>query len=49
MGDQVVYGTLEAYSCKLAGLDKKLSRSLEQEVADSSPQVAGRLDSLFGP
>lgn len=39
VGDQVVYGTLEAYSCKLAGLDKKLSRSLEQEVAESSPQV----------
>lgn len=31
-GEYVVYGDLEAYSCKLAGLDKKLSRSLDQEV-----------------
>ncbi|WIA14578.1 hypothetical protein OEZ86_013063 [Tetradesmus obliquus] len=32
VGEYVVYGDLEAYSCKLAGLDKKLSRSLDQEV-----------------
>lgn len=32
IGDYVVHGCLEAYSCKLAGIDKKLSRSLEQEV-----------------
>lgn len=31
-GEYVVYGDLEAYSCKLAGLDKKLSRSLDAEV-----------------
>mmetsp|Transcript_2943 Transcript_2943/g.6447 ORF Transcript_2943/g.6447 Transcript_2943/m.6447 type:complete len:233 (+) Transcript_2943:170-868(+) len=38
VGDYVVYGNLEAYSCKLAGLDKKLSKSLDQEVQlDSSP------------
>ncbi|KIY96278.1 hypothetical protein MNEG_11685 [Monoraphidium neglectum] len=38
-GDFVVYGDLEAYSCKLAGLDKKLSKSLDTEVqVGSSPQ-----------
>lgn len=38
-GDYVVYGDLEAYSCKLAGLDKKLSKSLDTEVqVGSSPQ-----------
>lgn len=37
-GDYVVYGDLEAFSCKLAGLDKKLSKSLDQEVqVGSSP------------
>jgi len=41
VGDYVVQGQLEAYSCKLAGIDKKLSRSLEQEVVNmmaTSPQ-----------
>eukprot|EP00898_Chlorokybus_atmophyticus_P003364 jgi/Chlat1/4028/Chrsp26S04086 len=42
VGDCLIEGGLEAYSCKLAGIDKKLSRSLEQEVMDSmssaSPQ-----------
>lgn len=48
MGDLVVRGTLEAYSCKLAGLDKKLSRSLEEEVMDScSPLELSR--SPVGP
>lgn len=37
VGDYVVYGNLEAYSCKLAGLDKKLSRSLEQGVDGGTP------------
>lgn len=36
VGDIIVKGELEAYSCKLAGLDKKLSRSLEEEVAAAS-------------
>lgn len=35
-GEYVVYGDLEAYSCKLAGLDKKLSKSLDQEVQSGS-------------
>ncbi|KAF6256138.1 Maf1-domain-containing protein [Scenedesmus sp. NREL 46B-D3] len=53
VGDYVVYGDLEAYSCKLAGLDKKLSRSLDQEVqqvassAGSSPLELSR--SPVGP
>ncbi|GLJ44557.1 hypothetical protein SUGI_0935950 [Cryptomeria japonica] len=34
IGECVLKGVLEAYSCKLAGIDKKLSRSLEQEVLD---------------
>lgn len=52
VGEYVVYGDLEAYSCKLAGLDKKLSKSLEQEVqvgssADGSPLELSR--SPVGP
>jgi len=34
VGDYFVEGVLEAYSCKLAGVDKKLSRSLDQEVQE---------------
>mmetsp|Transcript_4969 Transcript_4969/g.16204 ORF Transcript_4969/g.16204 Transcript_4969/m.16204 type:complete len:244 (+) Transcript_4969:235-966(+) len=40
-GEYVLKGDLEAYSCKLAGVDKKLSRSLDQEVVSAlaeSPQ-----------
>lgn len=48
VGDYVVYGNLEAYSCKLAGLDKKLSKSLDQEVqTGSSPLELSR--SPLGP
>jgi hypothetical protein len=48
VGDYVVHGDLEAYSCKLAGLDKKLSRSLEADVAEgSSPADMGK--SPMGP
>ncbi|KAG0622436.1 hypothetical protein M758_3G097400 [Ceratodon purpureus] len=35
VGGCMIQGVMEAYSCKLAGVDKKLSRSLEQEVVDS--------------
>mmetsp|Transcript_8892 Transcript_8892/g.21906 ORF Transcript_8892/g.21906 Transcript_8892/m.21906 type:complete len:229 (+) Transcript_8892:345-1031(+) len=35
VGDYTVEGKMEAYSCKLAGTDKKLSRSLDQEVEAS--------------
>eukprot|EP00245_Coleochaete_scutata_P004487 TRINITY_DN17178_c0_g1_i1.p1 TRINITY_DN17178_c0_g1~~TRINITY_DN17178_c0_g1_i1.p1 ORF type:complete len:226 (-),score=60.59 TRINITY_DN17178_c0_g1_i1:695-1372(-) len=43
LGDYLIEGVLEAYSCKLAGMDKKLSRSLEQDVVDelaTSPVLA---------
>lgn len=32
VGNYTLHGELEAYSCKLAGVDKKLSKSLDQEV-----------------
>ncbi|KAH7435228.1 hypothetical protein KP509_06G055100 [Ceratopteris richardii] len=35
LGDSLLKGHLEAYSCKGAGLDKKHFRELEQEVIDS--------------
>lgn len=35
LGDCVVQGEIQAYSCKLAGVDKKLSRSLDSEVVGS--------------
>ncbi|KAK3283405.1 hypothetical protein CYMTET_8896 [Cymbomonas tetramitiformis] len=35
VGDYVVEGDIQAYSCKLAGVDKKLSRSLDQEVVST--------------
>uniref|UniRef100_A0A0D6QRF9 Repressor of RNA polymerase III transcription n=1 Tax=Araucaria cunninghamii TaxID=56994 RepID=A0A0D6QRF9_ARACU len=34
LGECILKGSLEAYSCKLAGQDRKLSHSLEQEVLD---------------
>lgn len=43
LGDYVVEGEIQAYSCKLAGVDKKVSRSLDQEVvcslATTPPQL----------
>lgn len=48
VGEHFVHGDLEAYSCKLAGLDKKLSRSLEADVQEaSSPMELGK--SPLGP
>lgn len=48
VGEYLVHGDIEVYSCKLAGLDKKLCRSLEQEVqAGSSPLELSR--SPVGP
>lgn len=32
VGEYVIRGIMECWSCKLAGMDKKLSRSLDQEV-----------------
>mmetsp|Transcript_5214 Transcript_5214/g.23281 ORF Transcript_5214/g.23281 Transcript_5214/m.23281 type:complete len:237 (+) Transcript_5214:184-894(+) len=42
VGDYVIHGQLDAYSCKLAGVDKKLSKSLDAEVVTmmaSSPSA----------
>lgn len=39
VGEVYVRGELEAFSCKLAGLDKKLSKSLEEDVMESSSPV----------
>jgi len=50
--DYAVEGILEAYSCKLAGNDKKLSRSLDQEVAHDlsvSPEGVVLSASPVGP
>ncbi|KXZ42029.1 hypothetical protein GPECTOR_219g465 [Gonium pectorale] len=48
VGEYILQGDLEAYSCKLAGLDKKLSKSLDQEVqTGSSPLELSR--SPVGP
>ncbi|CEF98048.1 Maf1 regulator [Ostreococcus tauri] len=50
VGDYVVSGQVENYSCKLAGTDKKLSRSLDAEVVTamaSSPTTLG--SSPVGP
>ena len=33
-GEVIVEGIIEAYSCKLAGLDKKMSRSLEESYIE---------------
>lgn len=52
VGDYAVEGILEAYSCKLAGSDKKLSRSLDQEVAHDlsvSPEGVVLSASPVGP
>lgn len=49
VGDLIVKGDLEAYSCKLAGLDKKLSRSLEEEVAAGSASPTSLSKSPVGP
>lgn len=47
LGDYVVHGNVEAYSCKLAGLDKKLSRSLEASVVEgSSPDLGSPMGPL---
>lgn len=48
VGEVYVRGEIEAFSCKLAGLDKKLSKSLEEDVMESSsPEQLGK--SPVGP
>jgi len=51
-GDSYIYGRIEAYSCKKAGSDKKLYKSLEQQYQDEiarSPDMAMLSCSPFGP
>lgn len=50
LGECVLTGALEAYSCKLAGVDRKLSRSLEQQVLEYLAQSPDeRSASPMGP
>jgi hypothetical protein len=50
LGECVLKGALEAYSCKLAGIDRKLSRSLEQQVLEYLAQSPDdRSSSPMGP
>mmetsp|Transcript_25022 Transcript_25022/g.75122 ORF Transcript_25022/g.75122 Transcript_25022/m.75122 type:complete len:238 (+) Transcript_25022:197-910(+) len=49
LGDRVVDGRVEAFSCKRAGEDKKLSKQLERQYADelsTSPSSFDRSSSL---
>jgi len=51
-GETVVYGKIEAYSCKRAGSDKKLYKSLEQQYQvelSKSPDAKDFSTSPFGP
>ncbi|KAI9906431.1 hypothetical protein PsorP6_003143 [Peronosclerospora sorghi] len=52
MGDRVLNGKVEVYSCKKAGSDKRLAKSLElyyqQEIEASSPDALGA-SSPLGP
>eukprot|EP00250_Pteridium_aquilinum_P000263 c10290_g1_i3 orf=1-225(-) len=50
LGDSLLKGNLEAYSCKAAGVDKKYSRSLDQEVIESLASSPSNLSvSPLGP
>uniref|UniRef100_A0A7S3QPD8 Repressor of RNA polymerase III transcription n=1 Tax=Dunaliella tertiolecta TaxID=3047 RepID=A0A7S3QPD8_DUNTE len=49
VGDTVIEGDLECYSCKLAGLDKKLSKSLDQEVQSIGTSPLQMSASPVGP
>jgi hypothetical protein len=52
IGDSIIYGRIECYSCKKAGSDKKLYKSLEQQFQDEiarSPDLSALSVSPFGP
>ena len=49
VGDYTVEGEVCSYSCKQAGADKKLSRSLEEDLAASPPSAALLGTSPVGP
>lgn len=46
VGESVVSGDLCLYSCVLAGLDKMLSRSLDEEIQSSSPRTPRNIGPL---
>mmetsp|Transcript_11232 Transcript_11232/g.34530 ORF Transcript_11232/g.34530 Transcript_11232/m.34530 type:complete len:231 (+) Transcript_11232:201-893(+) len=50
LGDRVIDGRVEAFSCKRAGDDKKLSKQLERQYADEASSSPASLDtgSPFG-
>jgi len=51
-GDSRIFGRLEAYSCKRAGSDKKLYKSLEEQYQvqlSKSPDLVEVASSPFGP
>jgi len=43
-GDSVVQGRIEAYSCKRASSDKKLSGQLERKYSDQPPGEGGKIE-----
>lgn len=50
MGDRILNGRIEAFSCKRAGEDKKLARSLEQAYVEEMASSASNLGtSPLGP
>ena len=44
LGDRVIDGRVEAFSCKRAGDDKKLSKQLERQYADEASSSPASLD-----
>ena len=48
MTDCVVQGDLEVFSCKLIGLDKALSQSLENELLDTL-NMSSPVEMAFSP
>lgn len=51
IGESILYGRVEAYSCKMIGTDRKLQMALEQSIQDQlgSPNSERLSVSPFGP
>lgn len=51
IGESILYGRVEAYSCKMTGTDKKLQMALEQNIQEQlgSPNAERLSMSPFGP
>ena len=43
LGDRVLNGRIEAFSCKKAGPDKKLSKALEQQYAEEPASLPSEM------